>query len=259
MNVHVTRVDYNRDYIENKGYMTETYNDDGSISLENNLYALSYRIWLSEKILLRIGIHIRYALYSSKGEVFEGYILEEGIDNYGYYIIFLTDKAIELISEYSNCSISSGIYNLELLFSPEMIQGYNDLISAFDGMQPILHESEFKILTNNNENVTLRFSAGYIDRILFDMYIKNIVSRDFGTLNLEEISKETISDIIIGRRGDLIEVKLVQNTIISKLPEGVTEEDLEDIEKIDEIEFVEESINNYGIFRCQEVEIKLVI
>lgn len=219
-----------------------------------NINGLCDRIWLREKFPFDSGWAYHFSFCCDYGLSWEGSVLEKGIDKAGNYILFLSDVPRE---ETEFLQFPLGTIDVEIVLSPDMIKGSDELVQAFGGMWPSFHETTFVILERKANNMVLRFSDGYLGvaNMTVDLKIYDVVSEDYGELSLDYFTEQWLSSLSFRKRDTLMEVLLCNDYIDFRLPEGADTSIFDDPEQVEDIEFIKEEHISHGVIKCRQLEI----
>lgn len=204
-------------------------------SKAKGLLSLCYIIRLDFEYDIQIGEQYKYEFIQKNGHSEYGLFLKKGFDETSHYalILFYNRNTREFI----------GSTAVNLILSPEMIDGSLDLINEYEGRWPSFHEAELNILEHTKERIILELKDGYLfdNKIILNLY--NIDFEDYGNHSLSFFEDLWLTALDFYKKDGLFCIKLMKDFKI------MSNTDNEDFTTDQEV---------YGIIRCHELEIKLL-
>lgn len=263
MILRIIRVEDNINYIENKSYSVVTDGSNDTALIQNNVYAVCDRAWISEEFSLKYGWEYIYKFKVANDYILEGNIIEKGIDEKGYYVLFLDNKAfMHLQDKKERSHLQCGEIEIDTILSPDMIKGSSKILEAFDKKWPSFHETCLSIVEKTSANMTLKFTEGLLFNKVVELKIKGIVSENYDKDCLESFTNDWLSSVEFRKSGDNMAVFLFHDYKISKLPEGFDTSVFNNPEFDHDILkdlYIVEEYKNHGISICKEIEMMLTI
>lgn len=263
MFINVIKAEDNINYVECKDYTVFISNDDGTVSPINNFLAMADRLWVEEAVVCSIGENCIYEIKTESGVATEGKIIEKGEDDKGNYIVILNFSALDHISMNEKHPIlPTGRMELNLVLSPDMLTGSEELLKHFNGTWPSFHESMPKVVKKSPEYMIIRFSGGFLSYVVVDMKISNVITERCDDGFIESLGGHGLTSVEIRKVGNNIEARLYNDFIISSLPEGFDHSVLEDPDfDFDSIkfEYITEEYKNHWFITCKKIEVTVNI
>lgn len=263
MFINVIRAEDNRHHIENKDYTKYTNNDDGTVSVDSNFHAMADRLWVREAILCRTGRNCIYEIKTESGIISEGWILEQGVDACGNYIVlFNFDTYSSILHNEERPNFPDGAIEINLTFSPDMISGGEELINSCNGHWPSFHEAMPKIVESSSESMLIRFAGGFLGYTVVDVKLTNIIDEKCDDGFIDNLGGHGLTSLEIRKSGEAIELKLYNDYITQRLPDDFDQSVFDDPDfDFDTIEdkYIEEEHISHWFITCEEIEMTVTI
>jgi|GEM_PF-2516311 len=232
MKYSVIKVEDNRNYLENKSYTLEEKNENGFLSISNNILAFCDRIWFDSQISFKIGHEYVYEIMQENGDVWETMIIEKGKDECGNYVVVIVPKILEHLHEgKERLCFSLGKIDVKIILSPNMIKGAKQFLDEFNGRWPSFHDVSLKIIDKSASETILRFSGAYLFDKVVSVIARGIISEDYDDV-LYYFSTQWITNLEFRNYNNIFELKFYNDYY-----EG------------------ENKFENHGLIRCEEIEI----
>lgn len=263
MFINVLRTEDNINFIEPKSYSIFNDNDDGTISVQQNVYAVSDRIWLDEKFPFSTGREYIYKIKLANNICLEGYIFEKGKDEHGHYILFLNFNAsIYIRNNEERPNIPCGKVEIDLILSPDMIEGSDKLIKNFHGNWPSFHEANIRVIEKSTESMTLEFHDGFLFDKVVRLILTDIISESYDKDSIESFNDRCLTSVEFRKVGSNMKVFLFDDYVIQSLPDDFDTSVFDDPEfDIDTIGclYITEEHKNHGVIVCKNLKIMVTI
>jgi hypothetical protein len=219
---------YNIKYVDNQGEEFETVNP--------KIYCL--RMWLNCEFPLELKNDYMEFEFKNKTKniLLSGKVVEKGFDNNRHFVvIFLNRYTVEnkpinyilednlngdweyKIEEFKEIF---GNFEVNVVFSPEMIINGQKLYKSLGNIWPSFHDSEFSILEYSAKKIALRFYDALPENRILDVILKDIISEDYGRNTLEFFTKRPISSISFLKKDDYIELVIFHDDSSINYEEG---------------------------------------
>ncbi|WP_242850632.1 hypothetical protein [Clostridium lundense] len=263
MFINIIRTEDNINFIEPKSYSIFTDNDDGTVSVQQNVCAISDRIWIDEEFPFNTGQEYIYKIKLPNNISLEGYIFEKGNDDYGHYILFLNFNAsIYLHDNEKRPNIPCGKVEINLILSPDMIEGSDKLIKNFHGTWPSFHEANIRIIEKSTESMTLEFHDGFLFDKVVRLIITGIISESYDKDSIESFNDRCLTNVQFRKVESNMKILLFDDYIIESLPEDFDTSVFDDPEfDTDTIRhlYITEEHKNHGVIVCKSLKIVVTI
>lgn len=263
MFLQVIRTEKNVNYVKNKSYTIDFDNGYGQTFHKYNIYAFCDRVWLSSDFPLKTGWEVLYEIKSLNGSIFEGKFIDSGEDENGYYYLFLDNRTFSYVHEKKERPhIQCGEVEINIILSPDMIEGSDKLLEWFDSNWPSFHEANLRIIERTLESMTIEFYDGFLFDKVVRLIIIDIISESYDKGCIESFNDRWLTNVEFRKVEDNMEVLLFNDYIEHRLPEGfdtsVFDNPEFDINTIEHLYTLKEH-KNHGVIVCKSLKISIYV